>query len=68
MVQSKSPFWIPASMNHPALAGHLLPGWDFVDDDGDPSEVGDQQTGPYGHGTHVAGLIARRTRSQNHSG
>ena len=44
--------------NHVALAGHLLPGWDFVDDDSDPSEVGDQQTGPYGHGTHVAGLIA----------
>ena len=35
-----------------------MPGWDFVDDDADPSEVGDQQTGPYGHGTHVAGLIA----------
>src|SRR6185295_16802740 len=44
--------------NHPALAGHLLPGRDFVDDDADPSEVGDQQTGPYGHGTHVAGLVA----------
>ena len=44
--------------NHVALAGRLLPGWDFVDDDADPSEVGDQQTGPYGHGTHVAGLIA----------
>ena len=43
---------------HPALAGHLLPGHDFVDNDDDPSEVGDQQTGPYGHGTHVAGLLA----------
>ena len=28
--------------NHAALAGRLLPGWDFVDDDPDPSEVGDQ--------------------------
>lgn len=44
--------------NHVALAGRLLPGWDFVDGDSDPSEVGDQQTGPYGHGTHVAGLIS----------
>ncbi len=35
-----------------------MPGWDFVDDDPDPSEEGDQQMGPYGHGTHVAGLIA----------
>ena len=43
---------------HPALAGHLLPGHDFVDNDDDPSEVGSQATGPYGHGTHVAGLIA----------
>ncbi len=44
---------------HPALAGHLLPGHDFVDDDGDPSEVGAVATNPaYGHGTHVAGLVA----------
>ncbi len=44
--------------HHPALAGRLLSGYDFVDDDNDPSEVGSQTTGPYGHGTHVAGLIA----------
>ena len=54
---------------HPALAGRLMLGRDFVDDDGDPSEVlptcppGSGATdpracGPYGHGTHVAGLIA----------
>jgi subtilisin family serine protease len=36
----------------------LLPGYDFVDNDNDPSEVGSQEIGPYGHGTHVAGLIA----------
>lgn len=45
---------------HPALAGRLLPGWDFVDDDNDPSE--EQSAGgantSFGHGTHVAGLIA----------
>ncbi len=43
---------------HPALAGRLLAGYDFVDDDNDPSEVGTQADGPYGHGTHVAGLVA----------
>ncbi|HEX8119017.1 MAG TPA: S8 family serine peptidase, partial [Pyrinomonadaceae bacterium] len=52
---------------HPALAGRLLRGRDFVDDDGDPSEVLPQpcaastdraKCGPYGHGTHVAGIVA----------
>ena len=54
---------------HPALAGRLLRVRDFVDDDDDPSEVlptcppGTTSTdpracGPYGHGTHVAGLVA----------
>lgn len=44
---------------HPLLAGRLLPGWDFVDMDDDPSEegvVGEDLL--YGHGTHVAGLVA----------
>lgn len=45
-------------LNHPALAGHLVPGYDFVDGDNDPSESGSLAIGPYGHGTHVAGLIA----------
>ncbi|MBL8310518.1 MAG: S8 family serine peptidase [Burkholderiales bacterium] len=52
--------------SHPALAGKLLPGYDFVDGDADPSEVGTpcppgSTTGcnqGFGHGTHVAGLIA----------
>jgi subtilisin family serine protease len=44
--------------NHPLLAGRLLPGRDFVDRDGDPSEVGSRQDVAYGHGTHVAGLVA----------
>lgn len=45
--------------NHPELAGHLLPGHDFVDDDTDASEVGNAQENlAFGHGTHVAGLVA----------
>ncbi|HEX8185114.1 MAG TPA: S8 family serine peptidase, partial [Blastocatellia bacterium] len=44
---------------HAALAGKLVPGYDFVDADTDPSEVGTHEQNPtYGHGTHVAGLIA----------
>jgi thermitase len=45
-------------LNHPAFAGRLVPGYDFVDRDDNPSEEGDPRIGPYGHGTHVAGLIA----------
>lgn len=44
---------------HPAFAGRLLKGFDFVDFDNDPSEVGSAATHEaYGHGTHVAGLVA----------
>ena len=44
---------------HPALAGRLLPGFDFVDFDTDPSEVGSRAANlSFGHGTHVAGLVA----------
>ncbi len=44
---------------HPALAGHLVPGYDFVDMDNDPSEVGVAGVDRgFGHGTHVAGLVA----------
>jgi subtilisin family serine protease len=44
---------------HPLLAGRLLPGYDFVDGDNDPGEVGSALTSSaYGHGTHVAGLVA----------
>jgi thermitase len=44
---------------HPALAGHLVPGFDFVDFDNDPSEVGNHVNNvAFGHGTHVAGLVA----------
>ncbi|HEU0294603.1 MAG TPA: S8 family serine peptidase [Anaerolineales bacterium] len=46
-------------LSHPALAGRLVDGFDFVDLDADPSEVGSaEQNLHYGHGTHVAGLIA----------
>jgi subtilisin family serine protease len=51
-------------LTHPALAGKLLPGYDFVDGDSNPSEelctptpCTTQGIG-FGHGTHVAGLIA----------
>lgn len=44
--------------SHPLLAGKLLPGFDFVDNDNDASEVGSAANPSYGHGTHVAGLIA----------
>ncbi len=45
--------------SHPALAGRLLPGFDFVDFDNDPSEVGSTPTNAsFGHGTHVAGIVA----------
>ena len=43
--------------NHPLFAGRLLPGFDFVDFDSDPSETGSVVNAGYGHGTHVAGLV-----------
>jgi thermitase len=36
---------------HPDLAGHLLPGFDFVGNDNNPAD-------DFGHGTAVAGVIA----------
>jgi len=45
-------------LSHPALAGRLLPGRDFVDGDDDPSEAGSAADPAWGHGTHVAGLVA----------
>lgn len=50
---------------HPVLAprlarsaGGALLGRDFVDDDSDPSERGSTADAGFGHGTHVAGLVA----------
>lgn len=46
-------------LSHPALAGRLVSGYDFVDMDSDPSEEGAYgQDNAFGHGTHVAGLVA----------
>ena len=46
-------------VSHPALASHLIEGYDFVDNDTDPSEVGLPGVDPaYGHGTFVSGLVA----------
>ncbi|WP_374676151.1 S8 family serine peptidase [Ideonella sp.] len=54
-----------ADLDHTALAGRWarradgsLLGRDFVDDDADPREAGSRADPGYGHGTHVAGLIA----------
>lgn len=45
--------------NHPAFAGRLALGFDFVDFDADPREEGVAGVhAGYGHGTHVTGLIA----------
>ncbi len=48
-------------VKHPDLAGKLLPGRDFVDNDSDPTdEGGDTEY----HGSHVAGIIAAATNNQ----
>ena len=52
-------------LTHPLFAGRTVPGFDFLDNDSDPSEVADgvdeNQDGlvdpSFGHGTHVAGLV-----------
>jgi subtilisin family serine protease len=43
---------------HAAFAGRLVAGYDFVDGDFDPSEVFAPGSLSFGHGTHVAGLVA----------
>jgi hypothetical protein len=50
---------------HPVFAGHIAGGWDFVDNDPNPTDVltGVDLNGngrvdeAYGHGTHVAGIV-----------
>ena len=43
-------------LNHPDLASRLVPGWDFVNRDSDPSD-------DFGHGTMVAGIAAASTNN-----
>ena len=43
-------------INHPDLSGRLVPGWDFVNNDSDPSD-------DFGHGTMVAGIAAASTNN-----
>ncbi len=45
--------------SHPDLAGRILPGWDFVENDATPQDA-------YGHGCGVSGVIAAVTN--NHIG
>ncbi|HMN30150.1 MAG TPA: S8 family serine peptidase, partial [Caldilineaceae bacterium] len=42
--------------NHPVFTNRLLAGWDMVADDADPQEESNGLA--WGHGTHVAGIIA----------
>lgn len=43
-------------MNHPDLQGRITQGYDFVDDDNDPSDT-------FGHGCGVAGVIAANSNN-----
>jgi subtilisin family serine protease len=44
---------------HPALAGRVLPGWNYVDDNADASDVADAGgASEVGHGTFVAGIVS----------
>ncbi len=45
--------------SHPALVSRLVAGFDFVDFDNTPREEGRVGDRGYGHGTHVASLVAQ---------
>jgi subtilisin family serine protease len=44
--------------SHPLFAARLLPGHDFVGGDANPAEEGSRNDLGFGHGTHVAGIVA----------
>jgi hypothetical protein len=43
-------------LSHPDLNAKIVPGWDFVNDDGSAQD-------DHGHGTHVAGIAAAETNN-----
>lgn len=53
-------------LSHPALSGKLVAGYDYVDMDRKPADVGDGRDNDFdgvedemvGHGTHVAGIVS----------
>ena len=54
-----------AERDHPWIRDRIVDGWDFVENDADPSDVGDGLDNDWdgdvdeaaGHGTHVAGIL-----------
>jgi subtilisin family serine protease len=52
--------------DHPDLIGQVIPGRDFVDNDNDPSPVGDDPN--EAHGTFIAGIIAANVNGEGIAG
>jgi hypothetical protein len=52
--------------DHPDLIGQVIPGRDFVDNDNDPSPVGDDPN--EAHGTFIAGIIAAKVNGEGMAG
>lgn len=48
-----------ADLTHPLLRNSIVGGWDFVDNDADPTDRVNFSTtnAAFGHGTHVAGIV-----------
>lgn len=51
------------SRSHPDLNANLVPGYDFVDGDSDPSDTEYVEDVKVSHGTHVAGTISAVTNN-----